>query len=107
MTLSMTPVVPENIAGQLLKEIRPLIEETRARVAQAVNAGLVPLYWRIGKTIREHILGEEGAAYGDRVVEMLAELTELPPIPVLEARLREAIRHARNRLFPALEEELP
>ncbi len=38
--------------GGLAADIRSLIDATRVRVAQTVNAELVLLYWRIGARIR-------------------------------------------------------
>lgn len=43
------------------------------QVAQVVNAGLVSLYWHIGHRIRQEILGESRAAYGERIVDALSE----------------------------------
>ena len=44
---------------QLLGDIRALIEAGREHVAQAVNAGLVLLYWSVGERIRREILGNK------------------------------------------------
>ncbi|PIQ82130.1 MAG: hypothetical protein COV76_05160 [Candidatus Omnitrophica bacterium CG11_big_fil_rev_8_21_14_0_20_64_10] len=61
----------EVAAGNLLGDVRSLIEGARKRVAQAVNAGLVMLYWNIGNRVREEI-GEQGATYGEKVVDSLS-----------------------------------
>lgn len=50
---------------QLLANIQTLITSSRNRVAQAVNAELVLLYWHIGRRIRSGILGEGRAEYGE------------------------------------------
>jgi predicted nuclease of restriction endonuclease-like (RecB) superfamily len=65
------------IAGErLLGDVRGLIEEARQHVARAVNAGLVTLYWQVGRRIRQDILQEERAGYGERIVQTLsAQLT--------------------------------
>jgi predicted nuclease of restriction endonuclease-like (RecB) superfamily len=63
-------------ADRLLADIRELIELARQQVAQAVNAGLVTLYWHIGRRIRQEIIGEGRAAYGEQIVSALsAQLT--------------------------------
>lgn len=62
----------EPVPAPLLKAIRKLIEETRIGVATAVNAGLTLLYWRIGKRIRQDILKEKRAGYGDEIVSTLS-----------------------------------
>jgi len=55
---------PAILADQLLGDIRSLIENARGQVAQAVNAGLVMLYWGIGDRIRRETLGQKRAEYG-------------------------------------------
>jgi len=63
-------------AGRLLDDVRRLIDEARRQVAQAVNAGLVVLYWRIGQRIRKDILHEKRGEYGEQIVPTLsAQLT--------------------------------
>lgn len=59
-------------AGDLLRDLRALIEQTRERVAQQVNSELVLLYWNIGQRIRQDVLRDERAEYGKQVVETLA-----------------------------------
>lgn len=61
------------VAGQLLTDIRRLIESTKIRFAQAANAGLVMLYWNIGNRIRTDVLGQERAEYGKQIVDTLSE----------------------------------
>ncbi len=61
---------------QLLGDIRSLIESARERTAQAVNAGLVTLYWSIGARVRKDILKDKRAGYGEEIVQTLsAQLT--------------------------------
>ncbi len=67
------PARPEDAAQRLLGDIRELIDRTRERAAQAVNAGLVILNWHIGDRIRKEILGEERGEYGERLVVSLAK----------------------------------
>jgi predicted nuclease of restriction endonuclease-like (RecB) superfamily len=57
----------------LLAEIRQLIEQTRASVATAVNAGLTMLNWRIGKRIGEEVLAGQRAEYGNRILAALSQ----------------------------------
>jgi hypothetical protein len=56
----------------LLKDLRELIAEARQGVAQQVNSALVVLYWRIGQRIRQDILKEKRADYGERIVSTLS-----------------------------------
>jgi predicted nuclease of restriction endonuclease-like (RecB) superfamily len=57
---------------QLLADLRSLIDAGRTRVAQAVNAGLVLLYWGVGERIRRDLLGEQRAAYGQEIVSTVS-----------------------------------
>jgi hypothetical protein len=57
---------------KLFKELRDLIQSTRAGVAQAVNSALVLLYWQVGHRIRSEILESRRAEYGEQVVPTLA-----------------------------------
>lgn len=69
----MGPRPPARRTGtQLLGDIRSLIESARLRTAQAVNSGLVQLYWHIGDRIRREILSGKRAAYGERIVSTLS-----------------------------------
>jgi len=63
-------IVP--LTRRLLGDVRSLIESTRERTAQAVNAGLVTLYWSIGTRIRKDILRERRADYGGQIVSALS-----------------------------------
>jgi predicted nuclease of restriction endonuclease-like (RecB) superfamily len=64
-------VVPPAI-GELATDLRRLIEATRARVAQTVNAELVMLNWQIGNRIHRDILAETRAGYGEQIVSTLS-----------------------------------
>jgi predicted nuclease of restriction endonuclease-like (RecB) superfamily len=56
----------------LIQDVRRIIEESRASVAAAVNTGLTMLYWRIGRRVRQEILQEGRATYGDAIVATLS-----------------------------------
>ena len=49
----------------LLRDLRHLITDAKHTAAVAVNASLTSLYWHIGKRIREEILGQARAEYGE------------------------------------------
>jgi predicted nuclease of restriction endonuclease-like (RecB) superfamily len=59
-------------ADALVGELRQLIEDSRGRVARAVNSELVLLYWQVGRRLRDEVVGEERGAYGKQVVESVA-----------------------------------
>ena len=61
---------------RLVGDLRRLIEQSRQQVAQAVNSATVWLYWNVGKRIREDVLGNQRAGYGEQIVSSLsAQLT--------------------------------
>ena len=57
----------------LVRELRAMIAVARGRVARAVNSELVALYWRVGTRLREEVLGEQRAAYGEAVLAEVAK----------------------------------
>jgi hypothetical protein len=69
-------VVIESVATPLLADVRRLIDDTRQRVAAAVNADLTVLHHQIGRRIQTEALGDERANYGDQVVTSLAAQLE-------------------------------
>jgi predicted nuclease of restriction endonuclease-like (RecB) superfamily len=67
-----TPPAPIADPDRLLGDIRALIQVAREQTARAVNSALVGLYWQIGTRIRQDILKEKRADYGDAIVETLS-----------------------------------
>jgi hypothetical protein len=66
------PVKGAPDTARLLGDLRGLIAAAREQVSQAINAGLVLLYWGIGDRIRREILGEKRAIYGEQIVSTLS-----------------------------------
>ena len=66
------PPVPATSVDRLLGDLRALIEAAREQPARSVNSALVGLYWHIGKRVREDVLREKRADYGEQIVETLA-----------------------------------
>lgn len=62
----------ENNNGELLGEIRRLIESAKKQVAVAVNSAMTLMYWHIGDRINRELLGGERAAYGQQIVANLS-----------------------------------
>jgi len=56
----------------LLKDLRELIATARQDVARQVNSALVLLYWRVGNRIRQDILKEKRAEYGEQIVSAVS-----------------------------------
>ena len=66
---------------KLLGDVRALIEGARGQVAQAVNAGLVTLYWNIGRRIGQNVLGrqlttEYGLGFSDKNLRHMIRFAE-------------------------------
>ena len=62
----------KSISGDLIGDIRSLIETARQNVAIAVNTGLTILYWQIGNRIHQDILKEKRARYGEGLLPTLS-----------------------------------
>jgi hypothetical protein len=94
--VSRAPALPTD---RLLGDIRSLIELAREQTARAVNSALVGLYWHIGKRIREDVLEERRAEYGQQIVYALSrQLTEEYGRGFTRANLFHMIRFAE--VFP-------
>ncbi len=60
------------LSDTLFQDLRALIIEGRQDVARQVNSVLVLLYWRVGKRIRQDILKEKRAEYGEEILSTLS-----------------------------------
>ena len=75
--MRITKTYNKSISGDLIGDIRLLIETARHNVAITVNAGLTILYWQVGNRIRQDILKGKRADYGKKIVATLSqELTK-------------------------------
>lgn len=63
----------ELVPAALLSDVRQLIDAGHRQIATAVNAGLVQVYWQVGRRIREDILADERADYGGAIIASLSE----------------------------------
>ena len=60
----------------LVREIRTLIEESRAVVVSTVNSTLTMLYWQVGHRIHSEMMAQERAEYGKEILQTVsAKLT--------------------------------
>jgi predicted nuclease of restriction endonuclease-like (RecB) superfamily len=93
------PPVPAVASDRLLGDVRALIAAAREQTARAVNSALVGLYWHIGKRVREDVLREKRADYGEAIVATLSrQLTAEYGRGYTEKSLRHMIRFAE--VFP-------
>lgn len=71
-----SPPPAQKVQKGLLLDVRELIVNARQSVATTVNAALTLLHWQIGKRIREDILNEQRAGYGEEIVATLSQQLE-------------------------------
>ncbi len=68
------PAAPPDLAvDALYQDIRQLVERSRAQVVVQVNQALVLTYWHIGKAIKQSVITEARADYGDATMQKLAD----------------------------------
>ena len=65
------PAAPHT-TDALLSDLREMILQARQAAAVAVNLSLTMLYWRVGRRIREDVLGAQRADYGEQIVATLS-----------------------------------
>ncbi len=51
----------------LFEHIRLLIHKARISVSVTVNTELIMLYWKIGYTIKDNVLQNKRAGYGEEI----------------------------------------
>ncbi len=66
--MRLLPTKSHKPSDTLFQDLRVLIIEARQGVARQVNSALVFLYWRVGKRIRQDILKEKRAEYGEQIL---------------------------------------
>ncbi len=68
--------MPAKALTVLLGDVRQLIVQAREGAARAVDAALTTLYWHVGQRIRQEILKEKRAEYGEQIVSALSAQLE-------------------------------
>lgn len=56
------------VVGNLMTDLRQIIDEARIHVASTANYELTMMYWHIGERINRVVLGNERADYGKQIV---------------------------------------
>jgi len=77
-SMSKITVLTASHYTKLVKDVRKLIEEGKARATAAANQELVQAYWQVGKRISEEGL-VENAGYGDAILEDLSDELGVDP----------------------------
>ena len=60
------------VVGNLMNDLRQIIDEARIHVASTANYELTMMYWHIGERINRVVLGNERATYGKQIVPQVA-----------------------------------
>lgn len=66
----------QDLEKVLFKDLAELIEQGKQQAVAQVNSVLTITYWHIGKKINEHILKNERASYGEKIVASVAKQLE-------------------------------
>jgi predicted nuclease of restriction endonuclease-like (RecB) superfamily len=95
----------------LLKDLRELIETARQDVARQVNSALVLLYWRVGQRIRQDILKEKRAEYGEEILhtvstQLVEEFGRGFSLPNLSRMMRLAEVFPKEEIVSTLSKQL-
>ena len=89
------------LSGNLISDIRRLIETARHNVAVTVNTSLTILYWQIGNRIRQDILKEKRARYGEEILPTVsAKLVPEFGNGFSARNLSRMVRFAANTMIP-------
>ncbi len=99
------------VPQKLIADLRKMIEDSRQAVAQTVNTALVWLYWNIGKRIRQDILKEKRAEYGQEILstvskELTAEYGSGFSVPNLSRMIRFAEAFPDQQIVSTLSKQL-
>ena len=67
--ITSTDILPKDVVvGNLMSDLRQIIDEARIHVASTANYELTMMYWHIGERINRDVLGNERAEYGKQMV---------------------------------------
>ena len=78
MAKEIKPIISTDISptdavvGNLMSDLRQIIDEAQIHVASTANCQLTMMYWHIGERINRVVLGNERATYGKQIVPQVA-----------------------------------
>lgn len=71
--ITSTDILPtDTVVGNLMFDLRQIIDEARIHVASTANYELTMMYWHVGERINRDVLGNERAKYGKQIVSQVA-----------------------------------
>ena len=56
------------VVGNLMTDLRQIIDEARIHLASTANYELTMMYWHIGERINRDVLRKERATYGEQII---------------------------------------
>jgi len=65
----MNEIISQNLYG----EIKSIIDQAKTKAIMQVNQWLILMYWQIWKHIKENVIGDQKASYGDKTIKNLWE----------------------------------
>ena len=69
----MTQITDNKLENHLYDDICNIIEQTRYRVATFVNSEASLMNWNVGKRIKEDVLFNKRAGYGEEILKRLSK----------------------------------
>lgn len=72
-TITMAQEIDPNLENKLYDDVCNIIEQARYRVAVYVNSETSMMNWNVGKRIKEDVLLNKRADYGEQVLKRLAQ----------------------------------
>lgn len=72
----MAQEIDHNLENQLYDDVCNIIEQARYRVAVYVNSEASMMNWNVGKRIKEDVLLNKRADYGEQVLKRLSQRFE-------------------------------
>ena len=67
--IQSTDMLPTDVlVGNLMSDLREIIDEARIHVASIAKYELTMMYWHIGERINRVVLGNERATYGKQII---------------------------------------
>jgi hypothetical protein len=70
----MTNKLVDQNTDILITEIKALINQAKGHIVHIASSSMTTLYWRIGKRLKEDILGSRRAEYGQNIITNLAKI---------------------------------
>lgn len=70
----MTNKLVDQNTDILITEIKDLINQAKGHIVHIAASSMTTLYWRIGKRLKEDILGSRRAEYGQNIITNLAKI---------------------------------